>query len=345
MNNYVKAVKNNFEVDGQPFKFVGFNIRGLAHYGDANILPLSTQEHKVEFLKAAAQEARSAVIRIFFPHSTVRSDPELINRLQIVLDLAAEYQQRVIVCLTDHYETSRFQHWSFYDEEGKPKGDYICKHQTGELKGLSPKFYSELYRGDFLHYVEEVVKAFKEHPAVFCWELTNEGSNHACKDEPNDKAKLNKDFINYCTDMANKIRTIDTNHMITTGIISTRTIEFENASDREELYKNLDFITLHDYPAESGKLGPDVELAHKLELPFIIEEVGVEHSDRGNFENKMKEWFGLGASGFLGWAYQPIRNGDGGRYGIEVGDGNYPQIIQLWHEWSEKFGDIPPLTK
>lgn len=103
---FVKRNGPHFEVTGQPFRFVGFNIRGLAHYGFGNILPDSTPGQHQEFL-ARAKEAGSAVIRIFLPHSSVKDEAELVKRLGIVLDNSLTYQQRVIVCLTDYYETSR----------------------------------------------------------------------------------------------------------------------------------------------------------------------------------------------------------------------------------------------
>jgi hypothetical protein len=109
--SYVRAVGNRFEVDGQEFKFVGFNIRGLAHYGFGDFLPLSTVAQRTEVL-AEAQAAGSRVIRIFLPFFTV-SDAELVSCLRIVLNNAVVYQQRVIVCLTDHFEAVKLQHSSF----------------------------------------------------------------------------------------------------------------------------------------------------------------------------------------------------------------------------------------
>ncbi len=113
-HKYVQAVGNRLEIDGHEFKFVGFNIRGLAHYGFNDFLPLSTVAQRTEVL-AEAQAVGSLVIRIFLPFFTL-NDAELVSRLRIVLDNAVTYQQRVIVCLTDHFEVVKLQHRSFFQD-------------------------------------------------------------------------------------------------------------------------------------------------------------------------------------------------------------------------------------
>ena len=61
---FVRRDGRRFVVGDQEFKFVGFNIRGLAHYGYGDgILPESTAGQREEFL-AEAQAVGSAVNRI-----------------------------------------------------------------------------------------------------------------------------------------------------------------------------------------------------------------------------------------------------------------------------------------
>jgi hypothetical protein len=110
----VRAVGDHLEIEGHEFKFVGFNIRGLAHYGFGDFLPRSTVAQRTAVL-AAAQAAGSSIIRIFLPYYTL-GDADLVSRLRIVLDNAITYRQRVIVCLTDHFEAVKLQHWSFYQD-------------------------------------------------------------------------------------------------------------------------------------------------------------------------------------------------------------------------------------
>lgn len=331
-HNFIRAVGNRFEIDGHEFKFVGFNIRGLAHYGFNDLLPLSTVAQRTEVL-AEAQAVGSRVVRIFLPFFMVR-DAELVSRLRIVLDNAVTYQQRVIVCLTDHFESVKLQHWSvFQDPPDYRTYLYIDKHWN---KVLNPDFYGRLYRGPFLIYVRTVVAAFKNHPAVFAWELTNEGSNY-----PDHEG-----FINFCNDMASEIRAIDPNHMISAGIVSTPVIQFKNEAGNDEparFYENLDFVTIHDYDTISVV---DLELARRLNKPLVIEEAGRNGQRAGFFRENMAFWFNHGASGYLGWGFMPsgFDNQDGDiNVGIDrVLHGDYAEVTRIWMEWAARFPPAPP---
>lgn len=141
-HNFVRAVGNHFEIDGHEFRFVGFNIRGLAHYGFNDFLPLSTTAQRTEVL-AEAQAVGSLVIRIFLPFHTL-GDAELVNRLRIVLDNAVIYQQRVIVCFTDHFESIKCQHWSpFSPVSPRDRGRAYPARSAGD----GPKLYNRARPG------------------------------------------------------------------------------------------------------------------------------------------------------------------------------------------------------
>ena len=331
-HSYVRAVGNRFEVDGHEFKFVGFNIRGLAHYGFGDFLPRSTVAQRTEVL-AEAQVAGSRVIRIFLPFFTP-TDAELVSRLKIVLNNAVTYQQRVIVCLTDHFEAVKLQHWSFYQDPPDYRTYlYIDKHWN---KVLNPDFYARLYRGPFLDYVRAVVTVFRNHPAIFAWELTNEGSNYPDHDG----------FINFCNAMAAEMREIDPNHRVPAGIVwpgVTKSKPPPGTEDPARLYENLDFVTIHDYDTISLV---DLDLARRLNKPLVIEETGRSGRRADFFRENMAFWFRQGASGYMGWGFMPsdFDNQDGDvNIGIDrVLHGDYKEITRLWIDRAASFSPVPP---
>jgi hypothetical protein len=331
-HEYVRAVGDHLEIEGHEFKFVGFNVRGLAHYGFGDFLPRSTVAQRTAVL-ADAQAAGSLVIRIFLPFHTL-GDAELVSRLQIVLDNAITYRQRVIVCLTDHFEAVKLQHWSFYQDPPDYRTYlYIDKHYN---KVLNPDFYARLYRGPFLAYVRQVVAAFRDHPAVLAWGMTKEGSNYPDHDG----------FINFCNSMVAEIRAIDPNHMITAGIVSTAVTQFKNEPGNDEparFYENLDFVTIHDYDPVSLV---DLDLARRLNKPLVIEETGRPGRRAGFFRENMAFWFDNGASGYMGWGFMPsdFDNQDGDvSVGIDrVLHGDYEEVTQLWIERAAIFPPVPP---
>ena len=76
---------------------------------------------------------------------------------------------------------------------------------------LNEAFYSSGFRTNYVPWVREVVTRYKDHPAVFAWELGNE-----IKHNPNPTI-----FKSFCKEVSDTIRSIDTRHLITVGMIST----------------------------------------------------------------------------------------------------------------------------
>ena len=112
-------------------------------------------------------------------------------------------------------------------------------------------------------------RMYKEDPTVFAWELAN---------EPRGDAKKWWPWIN---EMAAYVKSIDANHMLTTGA------EGESGLREFKLFHNcpnIDFCTIHIYPESYN---PDLDFptsmafvkdriwdGHDLEKPVILEEFG-----------------------------------------------------------------------
>ncbi|MEM7348104.1 MAG: peptidoglycan DD-metalloendopeptidase family protein, partial [Chloroflexota bacterium] len=149
---------------------------------------------------------------------------------------------------------------------------------------------------------KHIVTAFKDEPQIFAWEPGNEL-------KADNAPHL---LVTFMTDVAAKIKEWDPNHLVTTGMISTRHAFMEPEPElRRTLYrsKDIDFITIHPYNGNEPPhpVEDDSDLARELKKPLIIEEAGFNRELYGNRPEKtradMAYWFGQGASCYMPWGF------------------------------------------
>jgi O-glycosyl hydrolase len=165
-----------------------------------------------------------------------------------------------------------------------------------------------------------------------------------------DPADPNPDlFVTFMHKVAAKIREWDQgNHLITTGMISTRQAWLDEPEKKRKLYEspNLDFITIHAYQGENQE--DDSPLANDLvKKPFIVEEAGF---DAGKGEDRtqrvaedMDKWFGRGASGYMQWGFMATRdNGDGDQQSGMDGDfhTDWDNLFNLYRQRAEALRNV-----
>ena len=134
---------------------------------------------------------------------------------------------------------------------------------------------------------------YKDEPAIMAWQLCN---------EPRPFAKENKAaFAQWISDAAALIKSIDPNHLVSTGSEGYIGCEVDmELCEKIHSDKNIDYLTIHIWPVnwgwaprnnpdsgidnaclESGKyIDEHIVLANKLNRPLVIEEFG--YSRKGN---------------------------------------------------------------
>lgn len=147
----------------------------------------------------------------------------------------------------------------------------------------------------YYNYIREIVsrknsitgRYYKEEPAIMSWQLCN---------EPRPFARDNKEpFATWIATAAAIIKSIDGNHLVSTGSEGIIGCEAdEELCERIHSDKNIDYITMHIWPANWGwasRANPDstienacrksreyierhIAMAQKLNKPLVIEEFG-----------------------------------------------------------------------
>ena len=152
----------------------------------------------------------------------------------------------------------------------------------------------------YYHYIKSIVsrknsitgRNYKDEPAIMAWQLCN---------EPRPFAKENKGrFAEWISGAASLIKSIDPNHLVSTGSEGYIGCEVDMELCREiHADKNIDYLTIHIWPVnwgwaprsnpdsgidnaclESGKyIAEHIELAKQLDKPLVIEEFGYSRKD------------------------------------------------------------------
>lgn len=320
--NVVRTDGTNFIVNNCNMRFIGVNVRGLLHYGDHHILRHSHPGHADEQLNAA-QGMGARVVRVFVANRHLGMI-ETGNRLYNALEKMKHRGMYMILSFTDVHHDTGFN---------VPGDEHFYQDNR-----LNKAWFEGGYKQNYLPFVDYLVNRFKDHPGIFAWELGNELKAWA------PGVVLPDLFIKFAKDASNRIRQLDKNHLITTGVINTGNLAC-SPEQAQRLYKlpNIDFMTAHVYYSQSNsnqwmklegrRAEADASLAKQLNMPFIIEEIGFEGGNRAKqMEDHMRKWFDQKQiAGFMPWGFmatnQDIGDGDN-RFGLHGRHDDYGRIMQ-----------------
>lgn len=320
--NIVRTDGTKFTVNDRSLRFIGVNIRGLLHYGDHRLLRHSHPGHADEQLDAA-QQMGARVVRVFVANRHLGMK-ETGNRLYNTLEKLKHRDMYAILSFTDVHHDTGFN----------VPGD----SRFYQDNRLNKAWFEGGYKQNYQPFVEYLTNRFKDHPRIFAWELGNELKAWV------PGVVLPDLFIKFAKDISNRIRELDKNHLITTGIINSGNLGC-NPQQARRLYSlpNIDFITAHIYYSEqrmnqwmkleAQRADADALLAKQLNIPFIIEEIGFEGGDRARqTEKHLHKWFDQKqVAGFMQWGFmgtnQDIGDGDN-RFGLHARHDDYGRIVQ-----------------
>ncbi len=255
------------------------------------------------------------VVRVFAPHAEV-SPADTVNRMRNLLNLMqAEFPDMyLIVSLCNLYSDVDFR---------VPGDDAAYSLDPGGPRILGLDWFRQGYKGPYTTFARTLVTAFRDNPRIMAYNVGNELKAQEAPDL----------LVGFMHTMAAQIRSWDGgNHLITTGMISTRhAFMAGNDALRMKLYSspNLDFITNHSYHGDNNdtpSIEDDSDLSIRLGKPLLIEEAGfVGNGDRSG-------WFGADlrrlvdekrAGGFMPWGFM---------VGGDNNDGdNALGIDHVWH--------------
>lgn len=279
---YVRVVDQDFYLGNSPFRFGGANAYWLARTVDVGPDP-GLIDRTLRYL---VHDLQMTAVRVWaFEEVTT------IGSLSQLLDKAHFLGAKIILPLVNNWN-----HFGRH-EEGTRVGlggmDSIVKSCV--LEG-TPQTHMAFYqepcpRRKYLDWLRTVVGAFRDHPAVFAWELTNEArcdTDYAPKLEgcSKDNAKDRETILAWARIMVDAIREIDPNHLVALGDegdLSQAALSVKHGATAVA----VDFATVHLYPDQQGggsekrrlekgtdRLEKYFKEAKRGSYPVLVEEFG-----------------------------------------------------------------------
>lgn len=107
-------------------------------------------------------------------------------------------------------------------------------------------------------HLKQIVSGLENHPAIFAWDLKNEGD----RDYKYGKGLI----VNWVKTMANYLRQLDNNHLITAG--------WSKATTVKDIAPYLDYVTFHYYLPEQDFDQTIQSLRKQTNKPIVLGEFG-----------------------------------------------------------------------
>ena len=215
---------------------------------------------------------------------------ENFEGLDIVFKELRAREMSAVLYLNNAWEWTDDCYISWLERAGAGKQPHPATDGYGAYMSAMWKFASnpkavELYQ----EHVKRVVSRYKDEPAVFSWQICNEPRPFTSDPE------ALEDYIKYIQGTARLIKSIDRNHMVSTGNEGAMGCEGDiNLFERVHNCPDIDYLTIHIWPynwswvregnvtegvnaaiSSTGQyISAHLEKAYYLNKPVVIEEFG-----------------------------------------------------------------------
>ena len=326
---FVTTSGRQFMLNGQPFKFVGFNLFDAA--ATANYKCAWWDRYTDAELDQAFTEMKSggATVLRFWAYQTYTNGGTDWSGVDRVIAEAKKYNFKVIPVLEDGpgYCTTNgagVAKWQYNSDTWYTTG-YKVPYGTAAMS----------YRS----YVPLIVSHYKNEPTILGWMMMNEADTSA------KRADGKSVLVDFATDIAALIKANDPNHLVTVGTQSNGS-SGASGSDFTAVYSvpNVDFAEAHDWsyygwgnvndplPGANNTTEalPDpnstdclkqyqaliacsVANAKVMNIPIIIGESGLAATDAPSRQTRatqmaarLKAAFDNGVAGYLVWQWNKV---------------------------------------
>lgn len=218
-----------------------------------------------------------------------------LNGLDILMDEAGKRNMKVILFLSNNWEWSggwlQYLIWNNKIDKIKSAG----KLNWDDQRDFTAKFYTcEECKNQYFEQVRKIItrrnsvngKKYTKDKTLMAWEIANEPRPM--------RPAANEDYKKFIAESAAFIKSLDKNHLVTTGSEGEQGTEDMNLYKENHADKNIDYLTIHIWPKnwewfrndtmekdfESVKkktseyIQAHIKIADELKKPLVLEEFG-----------------------------------------------------------------------
>jgi mannan endo-1,4-beta-mannosidase len=365
---FVTANGTDFRFSNRDFRFVGVNAWYLQRCAAD-----STQRYIVDEVFQATEDFGIRVIRTWAfnasGYGTMREAPyeyleEGLRGLDYVLFKAEQHNIKVILCIENYYADlggiPAYLQWGQERFPGKSflRSDFFSDDSLKQWYKYHLKVLAER-KNSFTKVV------YKDDPVIFGWELMNEAENEG------ESAGL---LFDWYDEMSRYLRTVDPNHLITTGETGYDT-KTDGYADTDYFYnsnhflfngvkgssysnnlllKDVDYGSYHCYP-EIWNLSKEAALRWMLDhngiavnagKPALLGEYGIADAKEGTIIFWLRQLKEKGIFHSVVWQYVHPDFTGGDAYGFnEVTNPALMQFIKGYSDSLYTSPETPPLPE
>ena len=320
---FVKRSGQQFSLNGKPYYYIGTNYWYGGYLGleKETAKGIDRLRNELDFLKAnGVSNLRvltgvegsgqiNGVQRVKPALQTSRGifEKKQLDGLDLLLSEMGKRDMKAVLFLSNNWEWSggflQYLNWNGLI------ADSIMQRKLNwdELRDYTSKFYTcEPCKKDYLEQVKFLLnrtnkitkRKYVDDPAIMTWELANEPRPM--------RPAANEAYKKWIANTAAFIKSLDKNHLVTTGHEGTMALD-GNMNLYQEVHadQNIDYLTIHIWPKnwgwfkekaleqdfESvksktlGYINEHVIIARKLQKPLVVEEFGLPR-DQHSFDIK-----------------------------------------------------------
>ena len=305
--NFIKVNNNHFIKNGKPYYFIGTNY----WYGGM----LASKNGNRERLKKELDELKSLGITNLRVMATAEGgdqdytvipatqptqgkyNQDLLEGLDFFLNELKKRDMDAILYLTNNWEWSggmaKYLEWNGY---GKVPNPNLKPNTWPQFMSYTTQFHQcESCKNSFLEHIKFMLNRknsingipYKQDKTIMAWEVANEPRIWNLENE--------KAFTNWLNEVASTIKSIDKNHLLTTGSEGKAGSNDDIAAfERTHNNPNIDYLTMHIWPKNWGwynindeknstevaikktndYIDEHIKVAQNLKKPLVLEEFG-----------------------------------------------------------------------
>jgi len=327
---FVIVCGNHFCLNGERYRFVGANVHWRF---------LSFPHDEIDRTFEETSKLGMKVIRVWLWDP--QSHPEArFEDIDYMLDSARRHDIKLIIALASHDGIVKYRIRAHPELEGEnPREVREGFFEDVEANELYRNFvYNLITRTNSINGVQ-----YREDPTIFSWELMN---------EPDCAAPSLDVLTEWIEGTSSYIKSIDQNHMISTGTSNCR--EHFKALNSPV---NISFCTFHIYPDPTHRgttmnevrevIDNVVNTSVEMGKPIVMEEYGISrrkldhNSTRENwYQLMLDEFYSKDGDGTAFWAFSARSNLTEEELRIENGISLHPDDAELREIIKEKAKEI-----